>query len=214
MEIPFEGQLTRRQLTAIFALALKSIYWMTWVFEPLFLISTGMLIYTLVKTGEGSMPLVFATAFTGFMGSYPFWTPVVSAKNAFKLQPEMSGTFSGLIRDDAVLLRTMNANQEFKWSLYKKLVRNAETVLLYQNARCFNFFPRSFFASDADWQAFQSLLDAKIQRGELLDRTGKQAFGLETGLPRWLIILLIVLIILPAICGFLALLLQPILRGY
>lgn len=117
----------------------------------------------------------------------------------------MRGTFAGTISEDEILLRTINVTQNIKWSVYSKITRNDSFVLLYQNARCFNFFPRVFFASEDDWKSFQTLLDAKIQKGELKEQTSRPDFSLGTNIPRWSIILMVAGLVIPVVCFVIAL---------
>ena len=199
MFIPFQGQITERDLARIFTLALKSQRWLTYVFGPLFFISIIMMaigIYTHTFNTFSIMMLVF----TGVMASYPFWGPSTSARTTYKNQSEMRGSFVGAFNDEGLLLNTSKATQNIKWAAYTHIVRDSETVLLFQNAQCFNFFPRAFFATDAEWQEFQTMLDGKIQRGELKEQTGspKMFFGLS--LPLWMIIAVLALLAIQAMC--------------
>ena len=212
MYIPFEGHITRSDLTNIFTLAFKRILWLTYLCVPLFVIFTGALIISVVR--DIFYPFwLMGMLFTGFIASYPLWAPPASARRVFQQQTELRGTYAGTISEEEITLRTINTTTNIKWAIYSKIVRDENTVLLYQNARFFNYFPRTLFASAEDWQAFQALLDSKVQKGVLKEMTGRFDLGLGTEYPRWAVILMIVGIGLLVICLLIALVFTLIYRG-
>lgn len=165
MLIPFQGHITERDLIRMFSLALKSKRWLFFVFAPPFLVFSGLAIMNMAHAT--SYLYVMMTVFFGIMAVYPFWGPRTSASNTYRRQADMRGTIEGYISNDEIMLRTTNSSQNIKWAVWKKVIRNREFVLLFQGSGCFNFFPRSFFASDEDWQKFQAILDEKVKSGVL-----------------------------------------------
>jgi amino acid permease len=139
--------------------------WMAFVFTPPFLFFAWLTYLNMVHVS--SYLFLFLAIFFGFMASYLFWGPQSSASTTFRRSTEVCGTFEGLISEVEILLRTTNATQNIKWPVWKKVVRNQNTILRFQSNNFFNFFPQSFFASDEDWQNFNNILDLKISSGSL-----------------------------------------------
>lgn len=211
MNIPFQGQISKTDLSEIFTLALKSQRWIAYIFGPLFLVFTTILIFS-IFTNIYSPIWLMATAFTGVFASFPFWSPALNATNAYQRQTEFRGMYSGAVSEDEIILRTINTTSNVRWKLFRIVVRNGKYVLLYQNSRCFNFFPRSFFATKEDWQAFNNLLDQKVKSGELKETTGKPDLSLGTTLPGWIMILAVAVLALP-LFGFIIVLTVKIING-
>jgi hypothetical protein len=212
MPITFEGQISKDEFTHIFTLAFQSMLWLTYFCGPLFVILTGALIISIFR--EAFNPsLLLGVIFFGTMASYPLWGPSSFAQRVYKHQEEIRDLFAGSINAEEIILRTANTSLTVKWAIYKKFVRDENVVLLYQNSRFFNYFPRTVFASDEDWQDFQALLNEKVHQGELKEMTGRFDLTLGSGLPRWLTITVIVVIGLPVVCSVLGLIIILIYRN-
>ena len=183
MDIPFQGKLSRDELTRIYLLGYQHIRWLNkrWF---LFFFGTYFVFY-LNKTvldlnkGENILIQVLMLLWHAVAAFWPFWGPHEGARYAYKRQ-EAQGGFAGVINDEGLTLRTAKTTQELKWSDIFKVVRSRDLVLIYLTAQKFYFFPRAFFASDEDWQAFLSLLLGKVKQyklwgpgGELVPRALK-----------------------------------------
>jgi len=88
----------------------------------------------------------------------------VPRDRARKLQkaPMFQGTVTGLATDEALELRSEQAEDRTKWAAFDRYRMSDEIVLLYQNNAASNFVPRGLFASDKDWQQFQQLVQATV----------------------------------------------------
>lgn len=196
MNIPFEGQISKRDLTEIYTLAMDNQRWLAYVFGPQFFVYSAMLIFSILNDVYSPLWLI-AVVISGVLASCPFWLPVINANSTHKRQPELLQTYSGEVSEDEVILRIINATSNVKWTLFKSIVRNPHYVLLYQSTRLFSFIPRRCFSTDEDWQQINKLLDQKVKTGELKEATGKVDLSLGTTLPGWLMLLFIMLLTIP-----------------
>jgi hypothetical protein len=211
MEIPFKGQITQAGLVSIYNLAYKSRRWLAYVFGPLFVIFLGIFVFTWVTGSVFNGYMLGDLIFSGLIAGGALLEPPISARRIYQNQSEMRGILSGTIDGEGILLKTILLTQKFKWNSYNKIVRDGNVVVLYQKNGRFNFFPRSSFRSDRDWQMFGSILDSKVEKGELKDLTGRADPSLGLKFPGWLVILIIVLVASPAISDFLTFFIAKIL---
>jgi len=69
--------------------------------------------------------------------------------------PLCQGTFRGLATDETLALGNAAYESVVRWDAYVRYTTSDAVVLLYQNNAAFNMVPRSFFATDQDWQRFR-----------------------------------------------------------
>jgi hypothetical protein len=198
LEIPFKGQITQAELVSIYTLAYKGRRWLTYVFGPLFVIFLGIFIYSGGKVSTNGF-LLGDLIFSGLIAGGALWEPSITARRIYQNQSEMRDLFTGTIDGEGISLKTLLLTQKFKWGDYNKIVRDRSLVILYQKNSKFNFFPRPWFSSDQDWQKFLSIVDSKVEKGELKDLTGRADPTLGLKFPAWLVILVIAIVALPAI---------------
>jgi hypothetical protein len=212
MDIPFQGQVTKDELTRIYLLDFKKYHYLIYVFGPFILLFIMDFIVNFSKGFFDSFLLIMILI-SGFMICYLWWAPLIGAWRTYRRRPEIHGIIAGAINDEEVFIRTTNSTGNLKWAVYERFARNNDTVLLYyKNTRLFNFFPRSFFSSDENWQAFHRLLDGKVQKGELKNLKQRGLILSGKNKPHWIDIFLNVVIGLPLLILFCAMLISIIYR--
>ena len=100
-------------------------------------------------------PLLLATIF--FWGFVRF-----QIRNTWKKNQAIYSAISGVITENSLEYNTGQSESKLRWDLFQKYKIAPDMILLYQTTHAFNVFPRHFFASDADWSAFTSLVQQKI----------------------------------------------------
>jgi hypothetical protein len=68
----------------------------------------------------------------------------------------------GTITDEGIEVRHQQGMSHSQWAGYAYQVITPDMILLFQGVTTFQFYPRSFFATDADWQAFTDLVQQRI----------------------------------------------------
>lgn len=173
MNIPFEGRITQSDILTVYSFSMRGKRWMNYVMLPFFILAIVAVFLSLMRQTFDLWPVLFILTY-GISLRLPDTDPVSKSREAYRSSPEMRGTFRGSVSEDGLTIQTANVATDFKWTAFRKVDRKSDLVLLFVNDDNFNFFPRSFFASDADWQAFQALVDQKIKDGTLLVRTIKR----------------------------------------
>ena len=72
-------------------------------------------------------------------------------------------------------METAHSRSELPWDVFLRRTIGEDLVLLYQSAQGANAFPREFFASDADWQAFVELVRRRVPERAAAGRGGRPA---------------------------------------
>ncbi|HEV7507865.1 MAG TPA: YcxB family protein [Thermoanaerobaculia bacterium] len=95
----------------------------------------------------------------------------------------MQAPISGEAKESGVHMETEHTRSELPWDVFFKRKTGKDIVLLYQSIQVTNVFPREFFASDTDWQAFLELVRQHVPDAAPQSRGG--------GFPRTLKILVL-----------------------
>lgn len=114
---------------------------------------------------------VFPVAFALFLiliFAYPLWAPL-TAGYAYASNKSLQGVVTGAITETSIRLRTSEARSELKWTLFTRMKESQDIVLLYQNNYNYHYFPKKFFASDADWQSFRDLAARQTRQKPKVD---------------------------------------------
>lgn len=160
MNISFSGRLDQHDLAKILRLHNKlSPFAIVWRLFAMLGISLGA---TLATQAGQIFPVAFAL-FLILILAYPFWAPL-TAGYAYSQNKALQDLVVGTITETSIRLQTSEARSEIKWTLFNKLKESQEIVLLYQNSNSYLYFPRKFFASDADWQAFRELASTRTAK--------------------------------------------------
>lgn len=192
MEIPFRGQIDlavlRRMNRLVFTPSRRSM-----IVGGLFaaLLVWGLLGVPLTQGGslEGLMPvLVFLLLFVGILAYSTFMAPRKILESGKLLQNPVSGR----ITKHGVRIETPYSQADLPWDVFYKVRIGPDLVLLYQSLQISNVFPREFFASNADWQAFVDLVRQRVP----LKPKQEQGMGRPVKkLLLWLVIFIVVVLL-------------------
>ncbi len=196
MEIPFQGQLNESMLRRVTLAALRPtrgrLIWLL-VFAAFF--AWGLIIFPLIH-GESLnlsgniltyLPvLVIACAFVYMV---LVWSPKKQLSGSKLVQGQRTGTVS----EERIHLETSYGRSDLPWDVFTKAKIAKDMVLLYHSTVGSSVypFPREFFASETDWEAFVGLVR---QRAPLPAAKGGGKRLLITFL-LWIVIFAVVMLI-------------------
>ncbi len=160
MGIPFEGRLTAADWSGANSLhyrpsGLGSALRILAVI--LLLLSYGLIVWA----GLFNPATFLVFLFLLFVFSLPFWVGLVARLN-YARNPLIRQPLSGTIAEDRIVVSTPNATTQFKWASFQRVKSGKGIVLLYVDKTHFNCFPRHNFRTEADWQAFNQLVDKQV----------------------------------------------------
>lgn len=83
---------------------------------------------------------------------------------AWRNMVSFTGEIHGVATEEGIEWNTANTKTSFEWRKFLKVRQEADLSLAFYTPRCAFYFPKNFFASDLDWQAFNSLLQSQIRK--------------------------------------------------
>jgi hypothetical protein len=99
--------------------------------------------------------LFFVLLFAGIFG----YALYVAPRKILQSNKLMQAPISGEANESGILMETEHTRSEFPWDVFLKGKIGKDIVLLlYQSIQVTNVFPREFFATQTDWQAFPELV--------------------------------------------------------
>ena len=195
MEIPFQGQLNESMLRRTTLAALRPTRGrLVWILVFAAFFAWGVIIFPLMH-GESQdllgdiltyLPvLVIACAFVYML---LVWSPKKQLSGSKLVQGQRTGTVS----EERIHLETPYGRSDLPWDVFTRAKIAKDMVLLYCSTvgSSVYSFPREFFASEADWEAF---VDLVRQRAPLSAAKGSGKRLLITFL-FWLLIFAVVVI--------------------
>jgi len=75
------------------------------------------------------------------------------------------GGIRGVATDWGIEWITANTTSKFEWSKFVKARQEADLSLVFYATRGLFYFPRSFFASEHEWQQFNTLVRSRVKNG-------------------------------------------------
>ena len=166
MEIPLHGQFTEQDLRRSLALMRGRQFTVMWIFLGLVVVCP--LVSAIIKIPAGKMePMailvsVLPILFVLILFASFFWMTYRSQPRKLLESPLLRGAISGVVTDEALELRSEQSEAKTKWGAFVQYKMSDHVVLLYQNKAAASIVPRSFFASDEDWQQFQQFIQATV----------------------------------------------------
>lgn len=155
MEIPYNGRYAWEDFRDFNKLHMKSNPWILMrliliVFFLLFIVSIGVFLenYWLVFIGFVALASLMPIRY-------------LRAKQAWSGAQLNATETSGTITEQGVTFSNQYGKGEGYWSLFTKYACNHKIVILFQGRSC-HIYPRAFFASHADWNAFVELVKSKV----------------------------------------------------
>jgi len=73
-------------------------------------------------------------------------------------------SFHGTVSEAGIHWRSDTSEMNMPWNMFHKARLANTLVLVYTSPRQALFFPRNFFASDADWERFCALVRRRLPR--------------------------------------------------
>ena len=167
MEIPLKGSYSQQEIRK--AVLLNYPRWFR-VLPVLSLVLGGFVLaagmFTAIVTLEleplaclGSLLPLFCICalFAGLLWSQPWLQARQVAKS-----PLVQGDISGVATDEALEMRNDLSESRVLWGAFVRHKMSDDMVILYQHKTAFNMVPRSFLASEEDWQRFQRLVQEVV----------------------------------------------------
>jgi hypothetical protein len=80
----------------------------------------------------------------------------------WRLSDEKDRNQEGLITETHIVQKWKFGEHKYSWAIINDFLLSHDVMLLFDNSRIFQFFPKHFFASEDDWQAFLALVREKL----------------------------------------------------
>jgi YcxB-like protein len=159
--IDFGGQLSKRDFYAMQRLGMGKMR-----FFGLYLL---ICIVMVVATGglnsiRWSADLVKLVPMAIILGLFFAGVPLSIERN-WKKNPRVREPVSGRVTEDGISWQSVYQQGQFPWKAIAKWRAGKELVLAYTSPQQAMFFPRHFFQSDSDWNAFLETVKQNVRRG-------------------------------------------------
>ncbi len=162
MEIPFQGRFDESMLRRSTVTALRPARGRLLLF--LFMVALfvwGLIIFPLIH-GESLDPKSYLPILlvAGFFAFVLFgWGPKKQLQNKL-----LQGRYEGTVGDAGLHLETPYSKADLPWDVFIRAKIGKDVVLLYSSAisNQVQLFPREFFASETDWNAFVELVRQRV----------------------------------------------------
>lgn len=162
MEIPFRGQIdlpVLRRMNRLILMPSRGFLVVGCIIAFVFL--WGLIGVPLTQGApfrEVMTPLIFILLFVGVVAYSLLMGPRKVLQSGKLLQDPQTG----LVTENGVCIETPHSRSDFPWDAFFRARIGPDLVLLYQSLQVCNVFPREFFASAADWQAFVDLVRQRV----------------------------------------------------
>jgi len=163
--IPFSGSLTKQQFLYVQRNLLPG--WLNyWPIAAVILgltafnISVGTGWSTFVRNPLAAWDDVLAAAIIVVI------IPLVFRRawgKAWKQNLELHGDIAGEVHSGGVTWKTAVTTSNFPWDKFVKAKVLPDLILLFYTPRCAYYFPRSFFASEDNWQTFSRAMASRFK---------------------------------------------------
>ena len=163
-EIQFAGQLTENDFRRIQSLAMRKIY---------AVLGAIFVLLVVMNLASGSWHQ-FAT---DPRGAFVTWLPILIFIPAMALiqsfvvrrhwrnNKTIQLPTRGGVSEEAITWNVKDvSSSRFAWDMLLKYRESDALVLVYQSLNQVLYFPRHYFATQEDWEAFRSLVRAKLRR--------------------------------------------------
>lgn len=135
-----------------------------------FAIVAGLVLMVLSCVDRGPEPRdtsgeFLAAAFMIVGGLMPFAMPSVRrwrTRRQFAMRPDRNCEVEWTIDANEISLQTPQSRATSTWQAIMKIVATPEGFVIYKGPRMFQWLPRHAFASDADYERFDSLAHERV----------------------------------------------------
>ncbi len=156
--VAFAGTVTRQEFDRIQAQLLP--VWARWyVLYPVVAVVFFAVTLPGARLSELVGDLVFVALFP--IGMAMFMRRVRA--RAWQQAIRLGGRVHGAITPEGIEWNTERTAARFEWAKIERVARTADLTLAFHSPRCAFFFPRSFFASEADWTAFNRAIAGYVR---------------------------------------------------
>jgi len=158
--IAFAGTVTREEFARIQSRLLPA--WARWyVFYPV------AVVVVLAVSLPGARLSELVVDFAAFFVLFPIGMALVTQRvraHAWKQATRLNGRVHGAITPEGIEWNTERTASRFEWARIERVARTADLTLAFYSPRRAFFFPRSFFASEAQWTAFNQAIAGYVAR--------------------------------------------------
>jgi hypothetical protein len=163
MEIPFRGQIDVNILRRMNQVALTPSR-RTLIFGGIvaLVVIWGQIVPWLqggAITWEGAGPVVVFVLFLVGLFGYSLY---VAPRKLLQSNTLLQSSIVGEAKESGIHMETNHTRSELLWSVFFKRKIGKDIVVLYQSIQVVNIFPREFFATDTDWEAFVDLVYQQV----------------------------------------------------
>jgi hypothetical protein len=158
--IAFAGTVTRQEFERVQAMLLPG--WARWyVIYPA--AAAVMLAFSLPDARLSELVVDFAAFFVLFPIGMALFTRRVRTR-AWKQAVRLGGRVHGVVTPEGIEWNTERTATRYEWAKIERVARTPGLTLAFYAPRCAFFFPRSFFASEAEWTAFNEAISGYVPR--------------------------------------------------
>jgi len=172
MELPFKGQHDRATFFRAVRLANRPagrsnrLQWLVVAALGVVIFFSGQ---SYLETGVlGSADLIrlgFAVAILVIFLGWPYALSYIQAARLWK-DPALQQTITGRVQERGITYTNVFPYRTVPWTGFARLRITSDLVALLTPGGVLSVFPRGFFRSEADWQAFRRLAQQKVIRAQ------------------------------------------------
>jgi hypothetical protein len=162
MEIHYKGQLSWRACLRACAVHYRPDP-VGWLLRGLVaLLSIAVVVYPEMRGLNGARlwPIAFLSM---ALAASPWWLAYLTARRVWMRSHAFGRPQSGVISPEGI--QPEGAARLIRWRDYVMYRETAGLIMLYATHTAFSALSRGFFADQDDWQAFASLVRARLSRG-------------------------------------------------
>ncbi len=168
MEIPFKGQHDRTTFFRAVRLANRPagrsnrLQWLVVAALGVAIFFSGQSYFETGSLAPGDLiRLGFAVAILVIFLGWPYALSYIQASRLWK-DPALQQTITGRAQERGITYTNVSPYRTVPWTNFARLRTASDLVTLLTPAGVLSVFPRQFFKSEADWQAFRQLVQQKI----------------------------------------------------
>lgn len=172
MELHWRGQLTERDVRRAYRLYYRMAQ-IPWGLKAFLLLPLVVAIFVWFSGGVQQpveiaeliadvWPALLVFALLAAAAFLPLWLSLFSAAATSRTNPKMHRPMEGVITPGGLTCKTAQSEEDLDWRVFRQYRRSDDIVVLYESPIALRMFPRSFFQTDGDWQAFNSLVAQNV----------------------------------------------------
>jgi hypothetical protein len=176
MAIPFRGQIDvnilRRMNRTVLTLSPRTLI----LGSVVALVVIGGQVVSWLQGGaitwDGAGPVVVFVLFLVGLFGYSLY---VAPRKLLQSNALLQSSIEGEATESGIRMETDHTRSELPWSVFFKRKIGKDIVVLYQSIQVVNVFPREFFATETDWEAFVDLVYQQAPEAAPVGRGGRSS---------------------------------------